>query len=184
MESGGRRSFTPVEMVMKSLILYHSRTGKTRFLAEKLREKLGADLVEIRDLKKRGGLLGFLRGVRDAHFGLKTEVVPSSFDLSKYGLIIFGTPVWAYSPTPALNTFLDTCNLTNKKVILFVTSRGVGYRRAINILKGRVEEKGGKVVGIGAVNTWLKGKKHLSRAGGKLAKLWQMAMENVSRETF
>jgi len=163
---------------MKSLILYYSRTGKTRFLAEKLREKLGADLVEIRDLKKRGGLFGFLRGVRDAQFGLKTEVAPSSCDLSKYELIIFGTPVWAYSPTPALNAFLDTCNLTNKKVILFVTSRGVGYRRAIDILKGRVEAKEGRVVGVGSVKTCLKGKKHLSRAGEELAKSWQTAMEN------
>ncbi|MCJ7646673.1 hypothetical protein MUO65_07220 [bacterium] len=38
---------------MERLILYYSCTGKTRFLAEKLRDELGADLVEIRDLKKR-----------------------------------------------------------------------------------------------------------------------------------
>jgi len=158
---------------MKSVILYYSRTGKTKFLAEKLREELGADLVEIRDLKSRGGLFGFLRGARDAHLGLKTEVVPSGFDLSNYELIILGTPVWADSPTPALNTFLDTCNLMNKKVILFVTSRGVGYRRTINVLKGKVEAKGGKVVGVGSVKTWLKGKKHLFRAGVELAKSWK-----------
>jgi len=154
---------------MERLILYYSRTGKTRFLAEKLRDEFGADLVEIRDLRKRGGPFGFLRGVRDAHLGLKTEVAPSGLDLSKYELIIFGTPVWAYSPTPALTTFLDACNLTDKKVILFVTSRGVGYRRAIHILKAMVEARGGRVVGVGSVNTWLKGEKHLLRAAVELA---------------
>jgi flavodoxin len=158
---------------MERLILYYSCTGKTRFLAEKLRDELGADLVEIRDLKKRGGPFGFLAGVRDAHFGLKTEVAPSGLDLSKYELIIFGTPVWAYSPTPALTTFLDACNLTNKKVILFVTSRGVGYRRAIHILTGIVQAKGGRVVGLGSVKTWFKGKKHLARAALELAELWK-----------
>ncbi len=168
---------------MKSVILYYSRTGKTRFLAEKLGDELGADLVEIRDLKKRAGVLGFLGGVRDAHLGLKTEVAPSSFDTSDYELVIFGTPVWAYSPTPAISTFLDKCNLVNKKVILFVTSRGVGYRRAINILKDVVGEKGGRVVGVGSVKTWLRGRKHLARAGGEVAKWWQTAKENVSRET-
>ena len=164
---------------MKSLILYYSRTGKTRFLAEKVRDELGSDLVEIRDLKKRGGPFGFLRGLRDAHLGLKTEVAPSGFDLNKYELIILGTPVWAYSPTPALNTFLETCNLMNKKVILFVTSRGVGYRRAIDILKGKVEAKGGRVVGVGSVKTWLRGKKYLFRAGGELAKLWKTEAKNL-----
>lgn len=158
---------------MKSVILYYSRTGKTKFLAEKLGDELGADLVEIKDLKKRGGPFGFLRGVWDAHLGLKTEVTPSSFDLTKYELIILGTPVWASSPTPALNTFLQTCNLMNKKVILFVTSRGAGYRRALDILKGIVEARGGTVVGVGSVKTCLKGEKHLSRAGVELAKLWK-----------
>jgi len=158
---------------MKNLILYYSRTGKTRFLAEKLQQELGGDLVEIRDLRKRKGPFGFLRGVRDALLGLNTEVAPSSFDLSKYELIILGTPVWSYGPTPALNTFLQTCNLTDKKVIIFVTSRGTGYRRAIDILRGKVEAKGGKVVGVGSVKTWRRGKKYLFRAGVELAKLWK-----------
>ncbi|MFB0526617.1 MAG: flavodoxin family protein, partial [bacterium] len=134
---------------METLIIYYSRTGKTRFLAEKLQQQLGGDLLEIRDLKKRKGPFGFLRGVWDALLGLNTEVAPSGFDMSKYEVIILGTPVWAFSPTPALNTFLQTCNLMNKKVILFVTSRGVGYRRALDILKGKVEVKGGKVAGVG-----------------------------------
>ncbi len=158
---------------MKNLILYYSRTGKTRFLAEKLKEELGGDLVEIRDLRKRKGPFGFLRGVRDAGLGSNTEVAPLDIDLSKYELIMLGTPVWSYSPTPALNTFLRTHNLLDKKVIIFVTSRGVGYRRAIDILREKVEEKGGKVVAIGSVKTWLKGKKYIFKAGMELAKLWK-----------
>jgi flavodoxin len=158
---------------MKSAIFYYSRTGKTRFLAEKLRDELGVDLIEIRDLKKRGGLFGFVSGVWDAHFGLKTKVAPSAFDLSKYELIILGTPVWAYSPTPALTTFLDGCNLSDKKVILFVTSRGVGYRRAFHILQAKVEGRGGRVLGVRSVNTRLKGKKHLLRAAVKLVESWK-----------
>jgi len=169
---------------VKILIAYYSRTGKTRFLAEKLGNQLGADLVEIRDLKKRRGFFGFVGGVRDAHFGLKTEVAPSSFDLAGYELIGFGTPVWAYRPTPALMTFLDGCNLMNKKVMVFVTSRGVGYRRALDALKDRVEEKGGRIVGVGSVNTWLKGEKYLSRAAARLGESWKTFARIVSRETF
>lgn len=129
--------------------------------------------MEIRDLKKRRGPFGFLTGLWDAHLGLMTEVAPASFDLSEYELIILGTPVWAYSPTPAINTFLQTCDLKDKKVIIFVTSRGVGYRRAIDILGGKVEAKGGKVAGVGSVNTWFRGKKYLFGAGVELAKSWK-----------
>jgi len=67
----------------------------------------------------------------------------------------------------------------NKKVILFVTSRGTGYRRAIDILKGKVEAKGGKVIGVGSVKTWLKGKRYLFRAGVELAKLWKTDIETL-----
>jgi len=158
---------------VRSLIIYYSRTGKTKFLAEKLGEELGSDLVEIRDLKKRGGIFGFLRAALEASLGRKTEVVPNSIDLTEYGIIILGTPVWAYSPTPAINTFLDACSLAGKKVILLVTSRGVGYRGALDILKKRVEERGGEVVGLGSVKTWFRGEKHLSRVGRELAKLWK-----------
>jgi len=169
---------------LRSLIIYYSRTGKTKFLAEKLGEELGSDLVEIRDLKKRGGIFGFLRAVLEAHLGQKTELVPMSINLTGYGIIILATPVWAYSPTPAINTFLDACSLAGKRVILLVTSRGVGYRRALDILKKRVEERGGEVVGLGSVNTWFRGEKHLSRAGVELVKLWKGEIESLGSDTY
>jgi len=158
---------------MKGLIIYYSRTGKTRFLAEKLSEIMGIDIAEVRDLRKRGGPFGFLRGARDARLGLKTQVAPKSFDLDRYELILLGTPVWADSPTPAISTFLHTHNLKGKKVIIFVTSRGVGYRQAIDILRGKVEARGGMVVAVGSVNTWLRGRNYLAKAASLLAKSWQ-----------
>jgi len=164
---------------VRSLIIYYSRTGKTRFLAEKLGEELQSDLVEIKDLKKRSGIFGFLRAALEACLGQKTELVPMSINLTEYGIIILATPVWAYSPTPAINTFLDTCSLAGKKVILLVTSRGVGYGGALDILKRRVEESGGEVVGLGSVKTWFRGEKHLCRAGADLAKLWKAKIESL-----
>ena len=169
---------------MRSLIIYYSRTGKTKFLAEKLGEELESDRVGIKDLKKRGGVFGFLRAVLEARLGRKTEVVPNTINLTEYGIIILATPVWAYSPTPAINTFLGACSLAGKKVILLVTSRGVGYRRALDILKKRVEERGGEVVGVGSVKTWFRGEKHLSRAGAELAKLWKGEIESLGSDTY
>jgi len=169
---------------VRSLIVYYSRTGKTRFLAEELGEELESDLVEVKDLKKRGGIFRFLRAVLEARLGQKSEVVPNSIDLTGYGIIILATPVWAYSPTPAINTFLDACSLPGKKVILLVTSRGVGYRRALDILEKRVVERGGEVIGLGSVNTWFRGEKHLSRAGHELAKSWKAIIESLGNHAY
>jgi len=38
---------------LKSLVVYYSRTGNTRFVAEKIAKEIGADFEEIVDKKKR-----------------------------------------------------------------------------------------------------------------------------------
>ena len=43
---------------MKILIAYYSRTGVTRKIAEKLKEKLGCDIEEIESVKDRSGMGG------------------------------------------------------------------------------------------------------------------------------
>lgn len=49
----------------KPLVVYYSRTGKTRLVAGKVAELLGGDLVEIREAKDRSGLRGWLGAGRD-----------------------------------------------------------------------------------------------------------------------
>ena len=44
---------------MKCLVVYYTRTGKTKFVAEAIATQLGADLEEVVDLKKRGGAIGW-----------------------------------------------------------------------------------------------------------------------------
>ena len=51
---------------MKCLVVYYTRTGKTKVVAEKVSAELGADIEEIVDLKKREGKLGWIAGGRDA----------------------------------------------------------------------------------------------------------------------
>ena len=51
---------------MKILVVYYSRTGNTKAIAEALVEALNADIDEIIDLKKRMGFLNWLRSGHDA----------------------------------------------------------------------------------------------------------------------
>ena len=55
---------------MKSIIVYYSLEGSTKMIAEKLAEKTGADLLEIRSVKKypTKGPAKFIVGGKDAAF--------------------------------------------------------------------------------------------------------------------
>jgi hypothetical protein len=59
--------------------------------------------------------------------------------------------VWASSPVPAVNSFINEANLKGRKVVLFFTFGGMGSQSAIDKLKKKVENKGGKVVKTYAV---------------------------------
>lgn len=107
---------------MKTLIVYYSRTGKTRSIAEKLAAHLGADLAEIADLKSRKGPLGFIGGGHDAFKKLTTEISPISYLPENYDLIIVGTPVWADNMSPAVRTFLTKHPLHGKQAAFFCTT--------------------------------------------------------------
>jgi len=59
---------------MRSLVVYYSRRGNTRFVAEKISQEIGADIEEIIDKKKRKGLLGFILSGYDATRGRVTKI--------------------------------------------------------------------------------------------------------------
>jgi flavodoxin len=109
---------------LKSLVVYYSRTGNARFVAQTVAAQVGADVEEVVDLKKRGGAFGFLSGGRDASRGKETEIAPSSKSPADYDLIIIGTPIWAGHPTPAITTYLKKNDLSSKKVAVFFVQGG------------------------------------------------------------
>jgi len=104
---------------MKTLVIYYSRTGNAKFMAETITSELGADIEEVIDLKNRKGKLAFLPAGRDAMRGKETEIAQTKRTSTDYDLIVIGQPVWAGSPTPAIRTYLSKNDLSGKKVALF-----------------------------------------------------------------
>ncbi|MEW6556320.1 MAG: flavodoxin [Elusimicrobiota bacterium] len=137
---------------MKKIIICYSRTGKTKLVAETIAKKLNCEIVEIKDKKNRSGIIRWLKAGRDATFQKPTETEPESFNFSLYDLIYIGTPVWAFKPTPAISTFINNCNLTNKKIILFLTAGGT-FGKAVKILAEKIISLGGQIVGIILIKT-------------------------------
>jgi flavodoxin len=131
---------------MKTIVLYYSRTRKTAKVAETLAKELGSDINEIKDSKQRNNVLNYIGASMDAFRENKTEISPSTVDLSPYGLVYIGTPVWAGKPTPAIVSLIDNCNFQGKDVILFATLGGSGGKRTIERMKEKIELRGGRMI--------------------------------------
>ncbi|MGB9937673.1 MAG: flavodoxin family protein [Methanobacterium sp.] len=127
---------------MKSAVIYYSRTGKTSAAAKALAEKTSGDLIEIKDLKNRKGIIGWIRAAMDARAMKITSIEPSTIDTSRYDRIFIGTPVWAGKPAPAINTVLKNFNLSGKDVTLFATLGGGNYKNMLNLMASEAESNG------------------------------------------
>ena len=131
---------------MKSIIVYYSYSGNTRkaadILSRYLKTKGEAAVVELKPLDESGNF--FKQGNR-AFRKVRAQLTEVNFDLSGYDLICLGTPVWAFSPAPAMNTYLDKCSgLQGKEVVLFCTTGGTGIDRCLNYMEGLLSQKGAK----------------------------------------
>jgi flavodoxin len=111
---------------MKTLVVYYTRTGNTKFAAETIAAEIGADTEEVVDMKNRQGRLAFLPNGRDAMQGKETEIAQTKRTPNEYDLVIIAQPVWAGSPTPAIRTYLKKNDLSGKKVALFFSDVGLG----------------------------------------------------------
>lgn len=108
-------------VIVKSLVVYYSRTGNAKFVAETIAAELGSDIEEVIDLKSRKGKIGWITAGRDASTGKLVQIAPTTKPPSDYDLLIIGTPIWAWGPTAAIRTYLSKNDLSGKKVALFFT---------------------------------------------------------------
>ena len=130
---------------MKTLVVYYSRTGKTRFVAEKVAAELKADIEEVVDLKNRSGRFGFLKAGYDATRGNETEIGETQKLPSDFNLIVVGTPVWNSRPASAISTYLKRNDFAGKKVAVFCTNEGMGEEKAVDRTKALISN--GDIVG-------------------------------------
>ena len=109
----------------KILVVFYSRTGNTGKLGNNIAKELGCDIEEILDKKTRKGVFGYIIGGKDAFQNNITEISYMK-DVSKYDLIIIGTPVWAGKITPAVRAYIgeNKSKLRKKKLAFFCTFGG------------------------------------------------------------
>ena len=109
---------------MKVLIVYYSRSGQTRNIAEVIAKKLGAELEEIVDHRNRKGLLGFFTSGNEAHLKKVIPIERLKNEPAQYDLIIVGTPIWAGNLSTPIRSFLMEYRVQITKLAFYTICLG------------------------------------------------------------
>jgi len=125
----------------KKLATYFSASGTTAAVAENLAKAAGADLYEIKpavaytradlnwqDKNSRSSL-----EMRDK--SSRPELADTNANIAEYDAIFVGFPVWWYVAPTIINSFLEAYDFSGKKVVLFATSGGSGFGKAVSSLQ-------------------------------------------------
>lgn len=128
----------------KVLIATYSRSGRTKSVAEELKQILdNADSYEIevapdtfdRDMYKTDEIA--TAQIKNDQYPALVNKVP---DVDQYDLILVGSPVWRGAPATPVHTFLDEIQGFSGKVASFYTDAGMpnGYEMTFRQWAGKL----------------------------------------------
>lgn len=139
---------------MKSLVVYYSLTGKTRLMARVIGEALDARLVEVEERWPIPWPFVYVSGGFRAMTNRGSRIKPVAVDLRQYDRIFIGSPIWASSPTPAINSFIYQTNFEGRSIIPFFTMGGTTSEKALANIATKIEKSRGKVAGSFAITSY------------------------------
>lgn len=122
----------------KVLVVYYSRTGHTRTVAQRLANTLGADLESIdEDVKspQRGRFRSYLKSALEGMLHLKASIRSPRHDASQYDLILIGTPIWFWSVSSPVRAYIARYRGDFRRVAFFCTCGGAGYSKVLKELE-------------------------------------------------
>lgn len=110
---------------MKVLVVYYSKSGTTKKLAQKLSAEINADTEEIIDKKNRSGLINWLLAGKDGMQRAPTDIDPIKNNPANYDVVLIGGPLWGFRGiAPASRTYLLQNKDKIKQVAFFMTRGG------------------------------------------------------------
>ena len=126
----------------KILTVYYSNEGNTKTVAQTLNSVVGGDLKEIKLSEKYPDnifkMSKLIRKQMKEDFLPKTE----NIDISDYDVIFVGSPIWNFSVSLPVKSFLKNNNFENKILIPFFTySGGANKNKVFNSIKDLTDSK-------------------------------------------
>lgn len=125
----------------KKLVAYFSASGTTASVAKNLADAAGAALYEIKpavpyskadlnwmDKQSRSSL-----EMRDK--SARPALADNNAAIDAYDTIFVGFPIWWYIAPTIINSFLEAYDFSGKRIVLFATSGGSGFGKAVDSLQ-------------------------------------------------
>lgn len=112
---------------MKTLIVYFSLGGNTKWIAERIQVRLpNVTLHEIELAKQplKGRFLQTMIYGFKTTFYRKMAIKNSNIDLAEYDAVIIGSPIWMGNVPPPVKAFINQYPLMDKKVAVFCSMGG------------------------------------------------------------
>jgi menaquinone-dependent protoporphyrinogen IX oxidase len=108
------------------VIVYVTRSGHSRRIAEELGTLAGVQAVEIGDPVPRRGFFGYMRTGASAARKQSSPISDPQVDLSRADAVALVAPVWASSVCPPIRSWINAhrAELAGKKIGLLLSNLG------------------------------------------------------------
>ena len=106
----------------KVLVVYYSRTGHTRQIAELIARALGGDLEAIIDTKSRDGIFRYFLSAWESIQEKLVSIQNPEKNPVDYDLVVLGSPTWAGKMSSPMRTYITNHPKSFSNIALFCTS--------------------------------------------------------------
>ena len=151
----------------KALVAYFSASGVTAKLAKTLAQATGGDLFEIEPAQRYAAAdLDWMDKHSRSTVEMKDKnarpaIASTVENMAQYDTVYVGFPIWWYEAPRIVQTFLESYDLSGKRVIPFATSGGSEMGKTESILKP-----------ICPAAVWLPGKRMRSNEDSSAVQEW------------
>ena len=113
----------------KTLVVYYSFTGNSKEIAEYVKDKLNADIIELEpQIPFSDDYDAVVDEWQNNDIKRDVEIKPVTTNLEEYDKVVLITCVWWYGISPVMKKFLKEYDLSNKDVIVASINAGwVGH---------------------------------------------------------
>ncbi len=112
----------------KTLVIYYSRSGNTKQIADYIGEKTNADVIRLETVRTYPSNYDEMLDTakEEQRNGGRPKLKNKNINIEDYDIIFLGYPIWWGEIATPVYTFLDEYDLSGKKIAPFVTSGSSG----------------------------------------------------------
>ncbi|RYZ52194.1 MAG: flavodoxin [Sphingobacteriales bacterium] len=132
----------PEQASEKILIVYLSRTGNTKAIAEMIHKNMGGDivLIELEQPYPADYKVTVEQVAEENEKGYLPPLKMGLDSIGKYDVVFVGFPTWGMKLPPPVKSFLTQYDLSGKTVVPFNTNAGYGVGSSFETLKDMCQD--------------------------------------------